>query len=215
MKDQEDPYEILQVHSSAEAIVIQAAYRRLARKYHPDHNKSPDATSRMQRINAAYEILNNPDKRAEYDRTRTRNNRETGNRAAGNSSQGASAAQAGAEGDARQGARAGPKSGAESNSRQGERAGAQSWPGGHSSQGAGSRTQAGSGDDLYDWVTQRLANGVRPDLIVDLLVREGWLREQVHSFVWAIYGLPSWTPTSSTAHFLGWHGIYIEWEGRR
>jgi DnaJ-class molecular chaperone len=63
-----DPYESLQVSRHAEIEVIMAAYRSLARKYHPDKNDSPASTKRMQEINAAYEILKDPMKRKEYDR---------------------------------------------------------------------------------------------------------------------------------------------------
>jgi hypothetical protein len=63
-----DPYEILQVSQNAEIEVIEAAYRRLARKYHPDANPSPDATQRMQDINWAYELLRNPLERDRYNR---------------------------------------------------------------------------------------------------------------------------------------------------
>jgi curved DNA-binding protein CbpA len=63
-----DPYESLQVSRRAEIEVIAAAYRSLARKYHPDKNASPETTKRMQEINAAYEILKDPAKRKEYDR---------------------------------------------------------------------------------------------------------------------------------------------------
>lgn len=66
-----DYYEILQVHFNAEIEVIEAAYRRLARKYHPDVNKSFDAEKRMASINLAYEILKDQNKRAEYDRRRS------------------------------------------------------------------------------------------------------------------------------------------------
>jgi len=64
----DDPYLILQVARHAELEVIEAAYRRLARKYHPDVDSSPDANMRMQKINWAYEILKDPIKRASYDR---------------------------------------------------------------------------------------------------------------------------------------------------
>jgi hypothetical protein len=64
----DDPYEVLQVSPNAEPEVIDVAYRRLARKYHPDVDPDPAATSRMQRINWAYEILRNPITRASYDR---------------------------------------------------------------------------------------------------------------------------------------------------
>ncbi len=65
-----DYYEILQVIPSAEQAVIEAAYKGLARRYHPDLNKSADATKRMQDINLAYECLADPAKRANYDRGR-------------------------------------------------------------------------------------------------------------------------------------------------
>ena len=61
-----DYYLILQVQPSAEPEVIQAAYRRLARKYHPD--VEDDSPARMQDLNEAYEVLSRPDKRAAYDR---------------------------------------------------------------------------------------------------------------------------------------------------
>ncbi|MCX5799662.1 MAG: DnaJ domain-containing protein, partial [Proteobacteria bacterium] len=54
MKPFEDYYEILQVHHLAEPEVIQAAYRKLAQKYHPDIDKSPAAVERMKKINIAY-----------------------------------------------------------------------------------------------------------------------------------------------------------------
>ena len=70
MPDQIDPYKILQVDSEAEDEVIQAAYRRLARKYHPDLAASPDAATRMAAINAAWELIGEPAKRVAYDRQR-------------------------------------------------------------------------------------------------------------------------------------------------
>lgn len=66
-----DLYEVLQVNNAAEPEVIEAAYRRLARKYHPDVNQAADATDRMRAINSAYEVLSNPATRAAYDRSRT------------------------------------------------------------------------------------------------------------------------------------------------
>jgi purine-binding chemotaxis protein CheW len=61
-------YQILGVDSGASQETIEAAYRRLAKNYHPDRNVSPDATLRMQEINEAYTVLHNPAKRAKYDR---------------------------------------------------------------------------------------------------------------------------------------------------
>ncbi|HET7494559.1 MAG TPA: J domain-containing protein [Candidatus Limnocylindrales bacterium] len=65
-----DPYKTLQVDPEAEDEVIVAAYRRLARKYHPD--VAPDAASaaRMAAINAAWEVIGDPLKRAAFDRDR-------------------------------------------------------------------------------------------------------------------------------------------------
>lgn len=65
-----DPYKVLQVDSEAEDEVIQAAYRRLAQKYHPDVATGPDAASRMAAINAAWEILRDPARRASHDLSR-------------------------------------------------------------------------------------------------------------------------------------------------
>ena len=70
MTDGPDPYKILQVDSEAEDEVIQAAYRRLAQKYHPDVAAGPEAAARMAGINAAWEILRNPTRRAALDLAR-------------------------------------------------------------------------------------------------------------------------------------------------
>ncbi|UOO38334.1 DnaJ domain-containing protein [Oscillospiraceae bacterium CM] len=66
----EDFYTILQVHFLAEPEVIESAYKRLAKKYHPDVSRVPGADSRMQKINEAYETLRDADKRCLYDRQR-------------------------------------------------------------------------------------------------------------------------------------------------
>jgi curved DNA-binding protein CbpA len=63
-----DHYEVLQVHPRAEPDVIRAAYRILARKYHPD--LGGDA-SRMIAINDAWDVLGDPVRRAAYDATRS------------------------------------------------------------------------------------------------------------------------------------------------
>lgn len=56
--------EILQVHVNAEPEVIEAAYKRLAAKYHPDRNSAPDAHERLVRLNRAYEVLRHLDRHA-------------------------------------------------------------------------------------------------------------------------------------------------------
>jgi hypothetical protein len=63
-----DLYAVLQVHANAEPEVIEAAYRRLARKYHPDVNPAPDAEARMRALNHAHAVLSEPARRAAYDR---------------------------------------------------------------------------------------------------------------------------------------------------
>jgi curved DNA-binding protein CbpA len=64
-----DPYKVLQVDPEAEDEVIQAAYRRLAQKYHPDVAGN-DGVARMTAINAAWELLRDPARRAAHDRMR-------------------------------------------------------------------------------------------------------------------------------------------------
>ncbi len=66
-----DYYDILQVSPRAEQEVIEGAYKRLALKYHPDTSKSADAARRIKELNAAYEVLSNPTRRAEYDQVRS------------------------------------------------------------------------------------------------------------------------------------------------
>lgn len=65
-----DAYKVLQVDPEAEDEVIQAAYRRLARKYHPDMAEGDEAAARMAAINAAWELIGEPDARAAYDQAR-------------------------------------------------------------------------------------------------------------------------------------------------
>jgi DnaJ-class molecular chaperone len=64
-----DPYRILQVAPSAEQEVIQAAYRALALKYHPDRDRTTYAQRRMLQINAAYALLRDETVRSEWDRS--------------------------------------------------------------------------------------------------------------------------------------------------
>lgn len=61
-------YETLEVPESASAEEIKKSYRKLARKYHPDINKSAGAEEKFKEINAAYEVLSDAQKKAQYDR---------------------------------------------------------------------------------------------------------------------------------------------------
>lgn len=63
-----DYYETLGVSRDATEDDIRAAYRRLARQYHPDVNKDPEAEDRFKEISEAYEVLSDPEKRERYDR---------------------------------------------------------------------------------------------------------------------------------------------------
>ncbi len=65
-----DYYEILNVPPDATQEEIHRAYRRLAREYHPDVSKDPQAEEKFKEINEAYQVLSDPQKRAEYDRMR-------------------------------------------------------------------------------------------------------------------------------------------------
>ncbi len=65
-----DYYEVLGVPPGADADVIKSAYRRLARKYHPDVSKEKDAEEKFKAVNEAYEVLKDANKRAAYDQLR-------------------------------------------------------------------------------------------------------------------------------------------------
>ncbi len=63
-----DYYKIMGVDRDASQDEIKRAYRKLARKYHPDVSKEPDAEEKFQELQEAYEVLKDPEKRAAYDR---------------------------------------------------------------------------------------------------------------------------------------------------
>lgn len=64
-----DPYEVLGVQRGASAAAIKSAYRKLAKKHHPDNNqKDPKAAERFSEVNSANEIIGDEDKRKQYDR---------------------------------------------------------------------------------------------------------------------------------------------------
>src|SRR5699024_8779032 len=62
-----DYYDVLGVSKDADKTEIKKAYRKLARKYHPDVNKEPDAADKFKEATEAYDVLNNDQKRAQYD----------------------------------------------------------------------------------------------------------------------------------------------------
>ncbi|HZO88601.1 MAG TPA: molecular chaperone DnaJ [Chthonomonadaceae bacterium] len=63
-----DYYEVLGVSRTASAEELKRAYRNLAKKYHPDLNKAPDAAEKFKEIQAAYDVLSDENKRRQYDR---------------------------------------------------------------------------------------------------------------------------------------------------
>ena len=68
MSAKRDYYQVLGVDRNATDEQIKKAFRRLARQYHPDVNKSPEAESRFKEVNEAYEVLSDREKRGMYDR---------------------------------------------------------------------------------------------------------------------------------------------------
>ena len=67
MATKRDYYEVLEISKNATEQEIKRAFRKLAMKYHPDRNKSPDAESKFKEINEAYSVLSDQQKRQTYD----------------------------------------------------------------------------------------------------------------------------------------------------
>ena len=65
-----DYYSVLEIGPSAGTVEVNAAFRRLAWRYHPDRNPAPGATLQFQDINQAHQVLSDPERRAEYERRR-------------------------------------------------------------------------------------------------------------------------------------------------
>jgi curved DNA-binding protein CbpA len=66
----QDPYAVLQVVPNADQEVIDAAFRALARKYHPDRDATRRAAEKMAELNLAYALVRDPKLRSAYDRAR-------------------------------------------------------------------------------------------------------------------------------------------------
>ncbi|MBW7461587.1 DnaJ domain-containing protein, partial [Paenibacillus sepulcri] len=67
MASKRDYYEVLGVAKNAGEEEIKKAYRKLARQYHPDVNKEPDAESKFKEMKEAYDVLSDGNKKAAYD----------------------------------------------------------------------------------------------------------------------------------------------------
>ncbi len=76
MTDGKDYYAVLGVSEKASYKQIKYAYRRLARKYHPDRSNSVYAEEMIKKINTAFEVLSDETKRAQYDKTEFDNSQE-------------------------------------------------------------------------------------------------------------------------------------------
>ncbi len=68
--DFKDYYEVLGVAPDVDDKTLKTAYRKLARKYHPDVSKEAEAEARFKEVAEAYDVLRDPHKRAEYDQIR-------------------------------------------------------------------------------------------------------------------------------------------------
>ncbi|MQC48272.1 MAG: molecular chaperone DnaJ [Chloroflexi bacterium] len=66
--DSADLYTVLGLARDASPDDVKRAFRRLAMEYHPDRNTAPEAETKFKQVNAAYEVLSDPEKRARYDR---------------------------------------------------------------------------------------------------------------------------------------------------
>src|SRR5690606_26281366 len=71
-------YAVLGVSESATPEEVKKAYRKLARKYHPDVRKAEKASHQFKDVGEAYEVLHDPENRAEYDQLRKYGTREDG-----------------------------------------------------------------------------------------------------------------------------------------
>src|SRR5271165_1236122 len=67
VRAQLDYYSVLEITPAADTAEVNAAFRRLAWRYHPDRNPAPDATLQFQDINEAHQVLSDPSRRSEYD----------------------------------------------------------------------------------------------------------------------------------------------------
>lgn len=67
MADKRDYYEVLGISKGASDDEIKRAFRKMAKKYHPDVNKEPDAAEKFKEVNEAYEVLSDKNKRSVYD----------------------------------------------------------------------------------------------------------------------------------------------------